>query len=218
MTVVLGGNNNGVWDGTFTTAQKINVDLGPTGIDTGDFDSNGAQDLAVTCGVANKLHVIYGYGDGTFSSGFNRTTGDNPMFVTVDDLDAIGNDDILVCNQFSDDISVWIGNGDGTFEVRDDYAAENGARSAVAALVNDDPIPDLFVSNWQDDSISLFMGETTAPGHFVLLDSFDSGDAPSKPGVTDLNGDGIVDVVVASRGLDSIAVMLGYCDEDDNTK
>ena len=76
-----------------------------------------------------------------------------------------------------------------------------------------DFLPDLIVANWSADNITVLRGMSSSSGSFGLLGSFPAGDAPSKPALADLDGDGMLDAVVASRGADSIAVLMGYCED-----
>ncbi|MBN2343318.1 MAG: VCBS repeat-containing protein, partial [Deltaproteobacteria bacterium] len=206
--------SDGIWNGSFQNIKSTITGLGPTGLATGDFNEDGNVDVAVACGLENSIDVLFGRGDGYFNNDLSLISGNNPMLVTVTDLDGDDNDDILVGNQFSDTISIWFGNGDGTFGFREDYGTGNGSRAVEVALFNDDNVPDLIVSNWQDDSLSLLFGTGVSDLTFTGLDSFYSGDGPSRPIIYDFNNDGVPDAVLGSRGEDAIAVMIGYCEEE----
>ena len=86
-----------------------------------------------------------------------------------------------------------------------------GANAAQVTLFNGDLLPDLVVTNWQEDTLGILLGTDSPPGTFVKLNNFFSGDGPSRPAIGDFNNDGVPDAAVASRGEDSVSIMLGYC-------
>ncbi len=206
------------WTGSFNNMAGTATGAGPGGLALMDFDRDGFLDGVVACSLANTVEVLMGNGTARFSDGVSLVAGDSPMFPTAADVDSDGNSDILVGNQFSDNISIWYGMGDGTFGERLDVPAGDGARAAVPTLFNSDSVADLVISNWRDDTLSLLFGtlETDTDPNGVLSfsgDNYFAGDSPTKPIVTDLNGDGVPDAIVGSRAMNAVGVLIGYCAE-----
>lgn len=136
--------------------------------------------------------------------------------VAAGDLDLDGAQD-LVTSTYGGTVSVLLGNGDGTFGVNRDYGA--GGRGALAiGDLNGDGKPDL----------ALVTSNDPEPGSvLVMLGNGDGTFGPSTNvaslagsggwlAITDLNGDGELDLAVTSRAGDvlnyRVSVLLGYGD------
>ena len=78
-------------------------------------------------------------------------------------------------------------------------ASADGAHSVYATDVNGDGFVDILVASLFDDKVRLFLndGNTTSPDFTEQLITA-SADAPSSVYATDVNGDGFVDILVAS--------------------
>jgi len=132
----------------------------------GDFNGDGAPDLAVVNGCANyndlacsqsgSIGVLLGNGDGTFQAPVAYGSGGNaPTFVSVADFAGDGNLDLAVSNLGSSAggaspgvVSLLLGNGDGTFQPAATFQTGGTyAYSVSAGDFNGDGHPDLAVVN-----------------------------------------------------------------------
>src|SRR5260370_1139640 len=115
----------------------------PAAIAVGDFNGDGALDLAIANGIPlNQVTILLGKGDGTFRVGGSFPTGADPRSVLVADFDGDGKLDVATANanrasnlDFGH-LSILMGNGDGTFRAPVIYAAGVRPNAAVAADVN----------------------------------------------------------------------------------
>jgi uncharacterized membrane protein len=163
-----------------------------------------------------------------------KTSGYNPYSVAVADVNGDGKLDLVVANQQQSktdpegSISVMLGKGNGTFHPAVNYSS--GGQSAYSisiADVNGDGNLDLVVangclgSNCATGGVGVLLGN--GDGTFKKALTFSSGAASvfgSRVAVGDLNGDGKLDLAVATTGPGCgngcpkglVAVLLGRGD------
>ncbi len=80
----------------------------------GEFDGDGALDLALT-NLADTS-MLLGHGDGHFGEAAGFSTAQNPKSVAVGEFNGDGFLDAAVVNVNSHNLSVLLGKGDGNFE------------------------------------------------------------------------------------------------------
>lgn len=235
--LVVGGRDFGSYlftaqpDGTFVPSQA-SIATTASVLGSGDFNNDGNLDL-VTVGTvfstqAQGLNVIFGNGDGTFQapiqSNFEGIWAYDSM--VVGDFNGDGYLDIALPNRIYDAnnfcggaatylscITVLLGNGHGSFQYS--YLPALVYPDAITTGdVNGDGKPDLVVSNFNtsttdtDGAINVYIGN--GDGTFQLPVTYPSTAAigGSTIKLTDLNGDGKLDVVFANT-QGNLGVMLG---------
>lgn len=67
--------------------------------------------------------------------------------------------------------------------------------------LNDDGLPDLVTANNTSDSISILFQDPGVPGNFLGATNIATGDYPQDVAISDLNGDGLLDLAVADNDL-----------------
>jgi hypothetical protein len=144
-----------------------------------------------------------------------KTTGYNPYSVAIADVNGDGKLDLVVANenQIKNDpqgsVSVLLGKGNGTFHPAVNYSSGGqGAFSVSVADVNGDGKLDLIVANGclatscSTGAVGVLLGK--GDGTFKKPLVYSSG-APSVFGsrvaIGDLNGDGKLDLAVATTGV-----------------
>jgi uncharacterized membrane protein len=162
------------------------------------------------------------------------TSGYNPYSVAIADLNGDGKLDLVVANQQQSkndpegSISVMLGKGGGKFHAAVNYdSGGQSAYSIVVADINGDGKLDLVVANGCDGSncstggVGVLLGK--GDGTFKKAVVYRSGAASvfgSRVAVGDLNGDGKLDLAVATTGAGCgngcpkglVAVLLGKGD------
>ena len=100
-----------VWQGTTSTDVKVAADTGNANATTGDFNGDGAPDVALLADYA--VHVLLNDGHGTLTErGWFHTATPGPAFA-AGDFDGDGNDDLIVPSGYG--IAIVRSNGHGTF-------------------------------------------------------------------------------------------------------
>jgi hypothetical protein len=205
--------NNG--DGTFQAAVGFStVDFDITSMVATDVDGDGNLDVV----VSNQCHeslctdgstgVLLGNGDGTFrATSYVLGKHSSPESVAVADLNHDGKPDLLVAD-FSPTatsiVTVLLNKGDGTFPTQVAYPTGGFVPSSViAADVNGDGKLDIVATNFYFSKTILSYGTVSVllgngDGTFGKAVVYSAGPSPYAAAVGDFNGDGAIDVVVAS--------------------
>jgi hypothetical protein len=218
-------------DGSLQAVKTYNSGgYGPLGIQSlavSDVNGDGKPDIIVAnrcpgllagyCTTANNtIAVLLGNGDGTFQPAITNSCCFSPFSVAVADLNGDGKPDIVALNGV---VNVLLGNGDGTFQLLLSYEIPPPwtAQYLAIADVNRDGKPDLIVTSDCESTPTGACTGTQSTGDqsavFVMLGNGDGTfqaaqfyNAPiygsSTVTVTDLNGDGKLDIVVAGTCLE----------------
>jgi hypothetical protein len=192
---------------------------GPGAVVSADVNHDGHPDL-VELGTDQTVAVLLNRGGGSFESPTHYyAVGNQPAALAVADLNHDGKPDIVVINNTDNTISVLMGNGDGTFAAPTaSEAAAGGATPAptyptgasptslVIADMNGDGIPDVVVSNFSDNTLSIFIGR--GDGTFKTTVTVPVGTGPIFVAAADMNGDGKLDLLVNNNLDDTLGVLL----------
>ncbi|MGC1907447.1 MAG: FG-GAP-like repeat-containing protein [Candidatus Acidiferrum sp.] len=203
-------------DGTFAPLIDYPMDGATVSIASGDFNRDGAVDLAVANPGLETISILLGKGDGTFATPVNYGSGTG-QFVNTDvvarDLNGDGNLDLGVCG--SGTVSILLGKGDGTFQPHVDYTGVGqDPGSLTADDFNADGKLDLAVSNGfggtvPDTTVSILLGK--GDGTFQPPVNYNTGGQPFSVTSADINGDGKPDLVMATA-FNAVTVLIGKGD------
>jgi hypothetical protein len=217
-----GGIDVMLGDGKGNLAAAVNFSTGssPSQVTVGDFNGDHKLDVVALSNLNNNVTVLLGNGDATFQAPTTYTVGTQPTFVVVADLNGDGNLDMAVTNLSGQQggngtISVFSGDGDGTFQPAVQYNPTGQVNWALAVGdFNGDGLPDLvFASRVLNipTQVGVMLGNPN--GTFQSPASYAVGAIPRSPVLADLNGDGVLDMVVADAGMsNNISVLLGKGD------
>jgi hypothetical protein len=200
----------------------------PVAVALGDVNGDGKLDI-VTANTDGSLSEWLGNGTGTFQAATNSVpfTGLTPVSLAGGDFNGDGKFDLAIGNGASGQVSVLLGNGTGNFVLATQNPSLSPGDSATAVAVGDvfgNGRPDLVAvgPNGAQGFATVLLNSCAHPatGNFSSLPntSLPKGAHPKAIALADVNGDGILDLVVADTGVYggtpgmNVSVLLGKGD------
>jgi hypothetical protein len=220
--------NNG--NETFQSRSDYNAGPGPYSVATSDFNGDGFPDLAVAdnncqstpnCGIS----IILGNGDGTFQGPLQFSTGTNtnPRSVVVGDFNGDGIPDVALADYAAGNVGILVGaRSGGTYSLSapSTFQVQSEPASVAAGDFNGDGLLDLVVANFNGNSVSVLLNNTSPGGpvsfqaatNYPITESGGGNAGPVSVAVGDLRGIGTLDLVVVNETGNNISVFLGNGD------
>lgn len=205
--------------GNFPVRQDWGVGLAPNDLAVGDVNGDSQLDVVAPSSQLSQtdFQVLLNGGARTFLARRDFDVVGNANGFAVADFDRDGNRDVIVAvyQSNNDNLKLILGNGDGS--MRDPVLVEafgnNIPTNVIAADFNAD--------GWMDAAASIFspgnsMRVWLNDGHGQLLPSvvYPAGGNPGSLAAGDIDGDGILDVVVVNSAQtdNTISIFIGLGD------
>src|SRR6478672_10226829 len=196
--------------------------FGPASFALGDMDGDGDVDILVGDSFFGSpgISVLKNNGDQTFAAPVYYAAPINEVVggVALSDVDSDGDLDAFATIRGDFDqmtkIKVWRNNDNRTFSAPVEFTTGQGPAGIVVADFTGDGKPDVVTANYGGSSISFLRhnGLTGNSAGFLPPVTFSTGNRAEKIAAADVNGDGILDVVVGGQvgtGFQaSLAVMI----------
>jgi hypothetical protein len=163
---------------------------------TGDFNQDGALDIAVGDTASGSL--LLGNGDGTFNLG-SAIGASNAVFFAAADFNGDGKLDLVSADNAGNTIQLLTGNGNATFTLESSYLVATPPIALVAADFNGDGIPDFAAAdeavNNEGSNVTVF---ESSPNGYVKR-KYPYGDEPRLIVAADITLNGKLDLVTENE-------------------
>ena len=210
VTLLLGNGTGGF---TNAAGSPFSVGSSPVFVAAADFNGDGKLDIVTANSGDNTITVLLGNGAGSFAAATGNpfAVGMNPQSIAVADFSKDGKLDLAVANANTNSVTVLLGDGTGGF------AAATGSpfvvgltpQSIAVGDLNGDGKPDIVTADRGNNSITVLLGNGTGGFAAAAGSPFATGTSPQSVALSDVNGDGTLDVIVANAGDNTLTVLLG---------
>jgi hypothetical protein len=200
-------------NGAFAPGVARRVGTGPDAVAVADFNGDGAIDVVVVDPLASNAYVMLGDGHGQLGSEIATPIGFG-VRVDAGDFDRDGHVDLAIAEPAetgASHVRVLYGHGDGTFDRIALLEVGSNARFVRSADVDRYGNLDLLATELgngsQPGGLALLRGHASDPWDPVVR--FEVGRAPMWVATGDLDGDGVLDAVVANDDDAFLTVFRG---------
>ncbi|CAF1675044.1 unnamed protein product, partial [Rotaria magnacalcarata] len=204
----------GYGNGTFADLITYSSTFDPKSVAIGDFNHDNRLDFVVANSRSDSLAIFMGCANEAFQRKTTLTTGmgSQPQSLVVGDFNLDKNMDIAVVNSGTNTISIFLGYGNLLFaqQINVSTGSQSSSYALAAGDFNNDNIPDIVIAIQDSNYVGIFLGYGNGSFIYQNLYSTGFGSHPYSLTVSDFNNDNLLDIAVANRGTNNIAVFIGF--------
>lgn len=176
-----------------------------------DLNGDESPDLASANQNAGSITLLFNDGVGSFRDRKDVFLGGTPLGIASADLDNDEDTDLVVSNPGSRELTVLFNRSDGTFDPPVKFPVRHPPVYVAIDHLDGDRFPDLVTANGGTAATaSVFLNR--GDGTFTSDTEFSTGSVPHSLITTDMNLDGLRDLVVTSEDASTISVLSGNGD------
>lgn len=201
-------------DGTFGAPTSIALPGIANGLVIADLNGDGWPDVALI-GQDASVYILLNDGTGALTlAGTYPISGSGYKLVAAD-INNDGKIDLGIAMTSTSSIAILLGNGNGTFSSAPDYDTTLPSPYGIGVGdLNKDGFQDLVVTSpatgWIAIALGRGDGSFNAPITYAATSSESQlSPVPGEVVMSDINGDGNLDIVFPNSGYGTIAVLLG---------
>lgn len=175
------------------------------GLEAGDFDHDGDQDVVVANLEPRTFRLFQNTGVGILIASRVSSVGAEPYGILSADLDGDGDIDLATLNKAAANVSVFLNDGSGGFGSPSNFDTGGGPLKGIARDFDADGDLDILTANGSSFAVLANAGDGTfgAP-RLVRSDHHGFSDLS----LADFNGDGVLELATCNTGSDSVSVFL----------
>ena len=201
--------NDGAADPSWTAADIATSASGARSVFVADMDGDGDMDI-VSASYADNTIAWYennGAADPSWAAADIATSASGAIAVYIADMDNDGDLDILSASYVDDTIAWYENDGaaDPSWTAADIVTNVDEAHSVFAADMDGDGDMDILSASRDDDKIYWHENDGAADPSWTAAVVATSADAPQSVFAADVDNDGDMDILSASRSDDAIA-------------
>ena len=213
------GTSGSITSSSFATKVDFATGNAPNRIVIGDLDGDGKPDLALTNDVSNTISVFRNTSTSgsitgsAFATKVDFATGSTPYGIAIADLDGNGKPDLAAVSNGSNIVSVFRNTSvsgsitSTSFASKMDFATGSAPAGIAVGDLDGDSKPDLVVTNTGSNTVSVFQNTSTSGSiTFAARVDFTTDNHPDGIAISDLDGDGKVDLAVTNQNSNTISV------------
>lgn len=187
----------------FLITSEYSVASTPYAIVSGDFDGDGALDIATASRGANAVSILDGTGGGGFAPFRTVAVGSQPEGIAAGDWNNDGAPDLATANAGGSSVTVLINDGAGQFDATT-VGVGSGPHTIRTGDLNGDGNLDLVTSEFGTNDLSVLIGDGL--GGFGRTPLANPGASPELVMIRDFDGDGDLDLLAPSFSSSTVTL------------
>lgn len=199
-------------DGTFESGEDLELESGSSGLQAGDLDNDGDDDLIVIenrGGSSGRMKVWHSLGDRTFEGPDVYGTQDSPRDLVLADLDRDGHRDVVVVSGSDHWLTIYHNLGGGKFprireaqNVRVDHVEST---SLAVSDLDGNGTPEILISSVSEEALVVLQADEQ--GQYRVTDHYLAGGQAVELATLDLDGDGWEEIVISNFNAGRLAIV-----------